>query len=251
MEPYYLSSDTFDLSQIFVNKSKPHIFVGIANTHFPHAMIRGLFYEQVIISDINPKQCKHAKFMIKCIKESETRIEFVKKFFKIKTDIIDPTKKNIWDNSTWADIPIGEMTSQGIIYNAKNSYGGPEIETQRLHLFKTSGRIDFWLGWNWGWLQNEKTFKEIQNNLNKVEIYCEDIKKTFEKVTKKYPIILWLSNTTAEIFIKKTKMDEFINNLHKMPEIDVRIIQDNSSANVVTIPDIFLKGKDYYKVKML
>jgi hypothetical protein len=249
---YYFSNDLFDLSEYVLLDREGTIFVGIANPHCFHAIPLDIQIEKIHLMDINQSQVDHLNFMIECIKSSDNRMGFVKKFLGIDfPEGLDPSKQNIWENSTWTGDPIGEMTRRGIIYNVPDSFGG--ITEHRLTLFEDD--VDpscFYLGYGKGWLKSEDTFAKAQALCEKITVSCCSVVDFYNEhwdSFRYHQVILWFSNLLSPWFISSLPeiasfWDKLCSHLDpKAPreEMDVKVIFDKRSH--VPVDARFIKGR--------
>lgn len=249
---YYLSNDCIDLSRYKFEQHRGSIFVGIANPHCFHAIPLGTQFSRIYLMDINPLQVSHLKFMIECIKTSSDRMSFIRKFLKIDfPEGLDPSKENVWKKSTWSGDPIGEITDRGIMFEARDSFGG--IVSHRLTLFDDVGDPGcFWLGLNRGWLLSEKTFNTVKGMCDNITLFEDDIigyyTRNWDKL-RYHQVVLWISNLLSPWFYDTipsirefwSRLDKHLDPKLPRDEIDVKVVFDTRTH--VDVDSRFIGGK--------
>lgn len=242
-EYYFMSNDQVD-TKMNSTINQPYTFIGIANPHSLHvigALSNQVSINRIILIDSNYEQLLHFLKLTKNIINSENRIDYLQKTFKVHfneygTEILNNTHGTspyfirgaagpdgleqieilLWKNLTF-DKKAFEQDYNLKVNGVEN---GIRVDTKTIGdineyyitLVSSSTALykshPFSAGYGCGFLYDETVFKKLRNKLinTPISLIYGDIASVLDDILMacRYdPIILWTSNVYSDYFMKK------------------------------------------------
>jgi len=241
---YFLSNDVVDLRKFRHNHSENAVIIGIANNHFFHVislLCEHALPQRIIAIDNNTEQLFHFSKVRKMIINSNNRIEFLQKLFKVRfnskairlleqfngfpknyihggvdTDKFYTIEREIWDNLIFDqklfqdeyNLTVSKH-NDGLLVRSKTIGDINEYYATFICCSKSNyNKWPFSLAFGCGFLKSEQDFMKLKKILNETEMYLieEDISVVYENLlesNKYFPIRVWISNLIDDYFVKK------------------------------------------------
>ncbi len=279
---YFLSNDKVDLNKITPIKQKCTV-IGIATPDFFHVLsgitAKKISIQRIIALDVNAWQLKHFDYIHKLICNTYSRRDFVEKFFCISISshadrILSALKvkhpKQIrggeentgfaeLENQFWSDVRFdstlfesryglrAQKTEKGVFIESKTIGGFDKYYATLITTDTTAYDFHpFSLRYGQGFLENEKTFKQLKSLLinTPCNAFQADAASDLSEILLVYryhPIILWTSNIFSPYFTDRNQVlrlaAQQINNygssIKDLPQMDIEVLHDLRCTSIL------------------